>query len=140
MATTLTPPLVVIPSTTIKCEKSFCQRLDTAVVAFLYAPHRVALAAVDIDGFFVRFYPRVLVVQVHRHAVAIEDVATERILSALVVHCPLRAVDFQVMRVAVNTFAEDLRAVEDGFAIANVSVSGEPAYVAEAPGAAVTVA
>ena len=70
------------------------QRLDAVVAAFLYAPHRVALAAVDVDGFFVRVNAGVLVVQVHRHAVAIEDVATERVLSALVVHCPLRAVDF----------------------------------------------
>ena len=28
------------------------QCLDAVVAAFLYAPHRVALAAVDVDGFF----------------------------------------------------------------------------------------
>ena len=48
--------------------------------------------------------------------------------------------DLQVAGVAVDAFTEDLRAVEEGFAVADVGVAGEAAYVAKAPGAAVTVA
>jgi hypothetical protein len=48
-------------------------------------------------------------------------------------------VDFQVARVAVDAFAQDLCAVEEGFAVADVGVAGEAANVAKAVGGAVAV-
>ena len=77
-----------------------------------------------------RFYPRVLVVQVDRHAVAVKHAATQCVLFALVVHHPLRAVDFQVARVALYAFAQDLCTVEEGFAVADVGVAFQAANVA----------
>jgi len=116
----------------------FFPGVDAGVVA-VDARDGVSAAAFFVDGFFVGGYAGFFVIDAKGGAGAVEDEAGEGEVVAVVVHGALRADGDKVARVAFQAFAEDLGAVEQGFAVADVGVALQTADVAQAVGGAVAV-